>query len=402
MTEKNLTAMGMDPVLLEEWNYEKNTTIDPQKVNRRSRENVWWKCKKGHEWETRIYLRAVRGHGCPYCRGTLPVYGENDLLTLYPHLQSEFHPSKNGSLQMKDLKESSGKKVWWICSKGHEWKTVVNLRTKRGCGCPICSGKKIVQGINDFQTLFPALAKEVHPTKNKSIDLTRIAAKSSKQQILWTCEKGHEYKTSIAKRTVRGDGCPFCSGHRPIKGETDLMTKHLEVIPYWDYSKNGSPEEYSWGSGQMVNWRCEEGHSWKKTIINQVRYNSCPYCTGRRLVTGKNDIATVYPELLTEWDSEKNRVKPEEEKASVRRKYWWKCDKGHSFRACIRDREKKKKCPYCAGRKPVCGENDLASRFPELVSEWNYKKTETRPNHICPNQTQRFGGNAVKDIPGRL
>ena len=45
---------------------------------------------------------------------------------------------RNGALTPNDVTNGSGKKVWWICQYGHEWKAAINPRTKRGVGCPEC------------------------------------------------------------------------------------------------------------------------------------------------------------------------------------------------------------------------------------------------------------------------
>ena len=36
-------------------------------------------------------------------------------------LAKEWHPTKNSSLTPKDVTAGSNKKVWWQCSRGHEW-----------------------------------------------------------------------------------------------------------------------------------------------------------------------------------------------------------------------------------------------------------------------------------------
>ena len=80
---------------------------------------------------------------------------------------------KNGTLQRmgaltpKDVTAGSNKKVWWRCSKGHEWEAPI-YRRNQGHGCPYCSGKK-VNDENCLKTLNPALAREWHPTKNGSL-----------------------------------------------------------------------------------------------------------------------------------------------------------------------------------------------------------------------------------------
>ena len=58
-------------------------------------------------------------------------------LESYPNLVKEFDFKKNAPLTPKDFTRFSGKKVWWLCSKGHEWKTMVNTRN-RGRNCPHC------------------------------------------------------------------------------------------------------------------------------------------------------------------------------------------------------------------------------------------------------------------------
>ena len=59
-----------------------------------------------------------------------------------PKLKTEWHPSKNNSHNPKKISFGSHKKVWWVCSKGHEWEASVNNRS-RGSSCPYCSGTKV-------------------------------------------------------------------------------------------------------------------------------------------------------------------------------------------------------------------------------------------------------------------
>ena len=56
----------INPVLATEWHYEKNNDLRPTDVTANSGQKVWWKCKKGHEWQAVIQNRT-NGRGCPYC-----------------------------------------------------------------------------------------------------------------------------------------------------------------------------------------------------------------------------------------------------------------------------------------------------------------------------------------------
>lgn len=381
--------------LLEEWSYDRNI-IAPASLSNRSTEQIWWKCKQGHEWVTQFRCRYRRKSACPFCTGILAIEGKTDVATLYPNLSKEFHPTKNAGILLSQILPSSGKKVWWICCKGHEWVARVHTRTKKGYGCPVCSRRKIVPGINDLSTLFPSIASELHPEKNPLIDPTRIGPKSTTLAI-WVCPRGHEYLAQIAKRTSRGDNCPYCSGHRPIIGETDLASKHPEALRYWNYDANESPSLYTAMSGKKVSWKCERGHIWRKSISGQINYNNCPFCTGQMLISGQNDIATIYPQLIKEWDSLKNPKSIHFTKANTNVKHWWICPKGHSYAANIGNKIKGKTCPYCSGKRPIPGENDLYTLFPELCDEWDYARNPLSPVDYLPKSNYRAWWKCAND-----
>ena len=99
-------------------------------------------------------------------------------------------PQKNRNLNPEDITSGSSKEVWWLCPKGHSYLMVVNLRTKRGYGCPYCSGHRALKGINDLATTNPDLAQEWNYDKN--IDLTPCdVTAGSRKKVWWRCEKGH-------------------------------------------------------------------------------------------------------------------------------------------------------------------------------------------------------------------
>ncbi len=128
-----------NPEVASEWNYERNLTDTPQTIAFKSNKKVWWKCKKGHEWEATVSERnrGDRATNCPYCSNKKILAGYNDLNTTCPTLSKQWHPTKNGDLKPTMVSAGSKKKVWWICEKGHEWEAVIYSR-KRGTGCPIC------------------------------------------------------------------------------------------------------------------------------------------------------------------------------------------------------------------------------------------------------------------------
>lgn len=64
----------------------------------------------------------------------------------FPEVVKEWHPSKNDGLTPEKVSAGSSKKIWWKCNKGpdHEWKTKINHRTgDKQSGCPYCIGLKV-------------------------------------------------------------------------------------------------------------------------------------------------------------------------------------------------------------------------------------------------------------------
>ena len=111
------------PDLAKEWS-EKNGEIVPEHVTTGSNYKVWWRCKEGHEWKSRVADR-VAGSGCPYCSGTKLLPGFNDLKTEYPEIAMEWS-DQNNDLKPETVNPLSRNNVWWKCAEcGYEWKAVI-------------------------------------------------------------------------------------------------------------------------------------------------------------------------------------------------------------------------------------------------------------------------------------
>ena len=142
------------------------------------------------------------GHGVTFGRiGALAI--------AYPQIADEWHPSKNGDLTPEEISAHNNKKVWWKCSKGHEWQAIIENRTKDGNGCPYCSGRRAIPGENDLATVYPQFAKEWHPTKNGGLMPQTVKSRSSKK-VWWICGEGHEWPAIIRNRVQSNSGCPVC------------------------------------------------------------------------------------------------------------------------------------------------------------------------------------------------
>lgn len=393
MNESKKSLLSCYPEIASEWNYELNSGLLPENVSAGSKKKVWWKCSKGHEWDASIYNRTgVSKTGCPICSGRRVVGGINDLASLFPMLASEWNYDKNGDFTPDKASPGMGKKVWWKCSEGHEWQAIIQSRV-RGNGCPYCGNAKVLKGFNDLASKNPELLLD-WDFKNNTIDPSEVLSSSS-QRAWWVCHKCmYSWQSKIYTRTYsdKPTGCPACAGKVVINGKNDFETNYPELIPEWNIERNKgkSPKDYSAKSGKKVWWKCKSGHEWESAIVNRAKGKGCPYCARIRTLEGYNDLETMYPELLKEWDYTKNEVAPNIISARNSQKVWWVCDKGHRFAMRISNRTKGHGCPYCAGQKPIVGENDLFSTNPELIKEWHPTK-----NTIKPQDVMRFSEKVV-------
>lgn len=308
------------------------------------------------------------------------VEGEkaNSVAVSNPALVAEWHPDKNGRLNPEQISAGSDKKVWWQCSKNneHEWIATVSSRSL-GVGCPYCSNKKVLPGCNDLATTNPELAGEWHPTLNGVLKSSDVVQSSSKK-IWWQCQKNrdHHWKTTVAHRTS-GKGCPFCVGKKVLPGDNDLATINPELACEWHPTLNGKlkPSGVVQFSNKKVWWQCRkhEGHQWQAAVNGRSGGHGCPFCAGRQVLQGNNDLATTSPELASEWHPTLNgNLTAKDVVQFSNKRVWWQCSKHkeHHWQTAVSDRARNG-CPYCINQKVLPGYNDLATTNPELAAEWH-------------------------------
>lgn len=259
-------------------------------------------------------------------------FKERSLLSKYPQLALEWHPTNNGFFKPDMVMPSSSDKVWWHCPKcGFDYPAAPSKRTRaKPTGCPVCANRIIIPGINDLATVRPDLAAEWHPFLNTDLKPTQIAPNYSKM-VWWRCRLcGHEYQKTPNKRISSAQGCKECS--RKIRaeklhdkalkiGENDLASQYPEILEEWDYVANvglPNPNEITVGNTSIkINWICSVcGYTWQATAYSRTHLKSgCQRCGWQKtgmarqkhaLRKGINDLASQHPELLLDWDYENN------------------------------------------------------------------------------------------------
>lgn len=217
---------------------------------------------------------------------------ENSLADLRPDVARKWNHEKNGRLTPDMFSVSSDEPVWWKCPEcGHEWKISINSMTgkKRGGGCAVCSASIRAQ---------------------KSVD------------------------TKIKKRG-------------------SLATVFPEIARSWHPTKNGTLTscDVAPGSAKRVWWLCEKcGYEWLACPHDRQKGRGCPHCAGKVPMVGVDDLGTTHPDLMKDWDYDKNiNINPQKLKAGSNKAVWWKCHKcGHNWQAVVEFRAQGFcRCPNC-------------------------------------------------------
>ena len=299
------------------------------------------------------------------------------LASVHPELIPEWS-EKNLPLTPDKITFGSNKRVWWKGACGHEWETSVKARSK-GEKCPICSGARVIEGINDLATLKPLLAQEW--SEKNELKPTEVSVASHKK-IIWKCKHGHEWEASVKSRTVNGTGCPYCSHNKVLAGFNDLASQYPDIAAEWsDRNLPLQPTMVTAFANSKAWWKCRDcGNEWYTLISTRSGGSRCPYCSGYTLLKGFNDLATTHPDLAAEWSERNYPLLPDEVNAKSRRNVWWKCKTcGNEWKSVINARVKGTVCPVCADRAVLAGYNDLATTDRKLLAEWDYA---TRTEYI--------------------
>ena len=326
---------------------------DPASAKAGTNKKMKWRCQRGHVWDASVSSRARLGSSCPVCSNQKVLSGFNDLATTHPELAAQAD-----GWEPRTFIAGTNKKLLWRCSLGHNFTMSGNTRVYRGLSCPICSGQKILQGFNDLATTHPELATQLINGDPTSV------SKGSDKKFLWRCESGHTWTTTVGSRT-QGAGCPYCQGLLTIVGVNDLTTTHPELAAQAD---GWNPQNFKRGSAsEKKSWQCHLGHKWKANISDRaIQGQGCPYCSGRRVLKGFNDIATTHADLAAQaegWD-------PSTVTRGSEYKRRWKCELGHIWTAPVVNRTNNGNgCAVCAGKQINVGINDIATTEPEIAAE---------------------------------
>lgn len=209
-----------------------------------------------------------------------------------------------------------------------------------------------------------------HPTRNGPLRRSDVGL-HSKKKVWWLClPTGHAWEAAAAN-VAHNPGCPICSGQRTLVGFNDFASTAPNAAKEWHPTKNGKlqPTAVTSGSNKTVWWKCAaHGHEWKTMVLRRKgdsARGSCPFCSGRKVQIGFNDLPTTNPALAAEWHPTRNALSPTDLTRRAERRVWWLCAAaGHEWQAPVATRDEHT-IPVC----PTCTDH-ASSAIERRLHEW--------------------------------
>jgi hypothetical protein len=127
------------------------------------------------------------------------------------------------------------------------------------------------------------------------------------------------------------------------------LSDYLVALEFNEDKNQGFlPNEVASQSSKKYWWRCQQGHEWQASCNIRIgKGRNCPYCSNQK-VCSDNCLAVLFPNVANEWHPIKNNVTPYDIIAGTAKHYWWKCQKGHEWKAsCVKRTRMNRGCPIC-------------------------------------------------------
>lgn len=385
----------LNPNLAKEWDYTKNGK-KPCEIGAGTAKKYWWICHVcGYEWEAPVVVRHIKNVGCPECaKEKHTSFPEQSIFYYLQKYYKKYQVYNRYLFENKYEADIYIKKIKLAIEyDGSYYHNIVGSKKREN--------NKNKYLISNNIKLIRVRENVKNDKLSDDIDIIAIPKNPNYKEIdkalekvitrinqLYNIEANHVFNTEKDRFKIMDN---YIVG---IK-KNSLLSKYPDIAQEWDYTKNRiSPDNVSVSSEKRVWWICSNcKNEWEATISNRTRMNAgCPKCGikkqlesfNRNMIDSKGSLNENNPTLAKEWNYEKNgELTPNDIIATSNKKVWWKCVKGHEWEASIFKRNAGTGCPYCSNRKVLKGFNDLATKNPELLKEWDYcKNKEIRPEDV--------------------
>lgn len=236
---------------------------------------------------------------------------------------------------------------------------------------------------------YPELAKEWDYENNNGLTPEDVTP-GMHIRIAWICSKNpnHRWVSILYNRARKHNsrGCPYCS-NEVLSDENCLANVNPKLASEFslDFNDGLTAKDIQAGTSREVYWKCSScNYIYKASVVERDKgHKKCPRCSS---------LAYNYPELMKDWDEEKNKlIDPYTLNKGSHTKVYWKCHKcGHEWESMAYER--------CIGHKECIGCNSLANLFPEIAKDWDYERNgDLTPRDVTPYSNRIVYWNCSKN-----
>lgn len=377
--------------LIARWNYDLNK-ISPNDVGYSSLSKYYFNCDRHADHKPEYVRLSHIVHDnvkvdCKMCNSFAQWCTDN---ISEDYIDKCWHKELNKDLDPWIIGKSSKKTIWLICDNGldHYYSTSPSSCTRNYHGCQVCNGQVVFSGFNDLFTTDKHLASLWNFDKNTNISPYEVSH-GSERKVWWKCDEcGHEWMATIAN-IVAGKRCPVCAKK---KQSVTLINNKLnqgqsfgdcfpQLLKMWDYHENQNIDPFAIfpSSRTRVAWICSNNHKFTKSIVGMCKAflngeSLCRYCIGIGVKQGINDLRTTFPELVEEWDYNKNiDCTPDTIAFGSTKRVWWICKHcKHEWQTTPNSRTNLGSgCPECARHFSVSKLQQAVERY--IATKYSYE-----------------------------
>ena len=385
----------------------KNPGLPLSRSTRTSSDQCIWRCREcGDSWEQTITNRASkRRWNCPSCsklrgsatrRAAQPERSEKIWSAKFQLVEA--YIQRTGSANVPNDHVENGVLLGaWVQSQRDNRKRLDQSHIDRLEGLSGWQWQRSDRGLRKLADERPDLAAQWHPDLNDRTPAD-VSVGSAYLAVWRGCQVNTEHVwTSMVRWRVKSplieNPCLICTGWQVMAGVSDLATTHPELAAQWHPTLNNRPaSSVGYGSAFKAWWtNCPQDnrHVWRAAVENRTKGSSgCTVCLGKTVMPGVNDLATLEPEIASEWHPELNAKEPHAYSQKSNAVVYWLCKQGHVWRSAIANRQKSG-CGICGNRILLVGFNDLATLRPDLAQEWDYSQNAVGPADVLVGSHRR-------------
>lgn len=202
---------------------------------------------------------------------------------------------RNGELEILDLYNGMDKKIKCCCCKHDYIWEVFPSDLYKGIGCKFCKSEKIscskLKSHDEF--VHKAIMKNKY-ISNGDIEIlgmyidvkTPVRCRCNVHDYIWDAHIDSLYA---------GCGCKYCGldklstcnslSYEDFSYRLSLMHNDIKLVGTYT---NGSTH---------TEFKCKNGHVWQSLPTKILQGNGCPYCNGKQVLVGFNDMWTTRPDI---------------------------------------------------------------------------------------------------------